>query len=105
MTFPGFIDLQDENDVDPDFYESSNMVTDRPRPHWCFLGEILDFATFHHLEMEITDVDGGKLPLQFHTAGRGIELAPAKGTQSQFSTQNVAYLSLGIPVSAMRILG
>ena len=29
-TFPGFIDLPDENDVDPDFYESSDMVTYRP---------------------------------------------------------------------------
>jgi hypothetical protein len=33
-TFPGFIDLPDENDVDPDFYGSSDMVTYRPRRHW-----------------------------------------------------------------------
>ena len=44
-TFPGFIDLPDENDVDLDFYESSDTVTYRPRRHWCFLGEIVDFAT------------------------------------------------------------
>jgi hypothetical protein len=77
-TFPGFIDLPDENDVDPDFYESSDMVTYRPRRHWCFLGEIVDFTTLHHLEMEIKDVDGGKIPLHFYTDGRGSELAPAQ---------------------------
>jgi hypothetical protein len=68
-TFPGFINLLDENDVDPDFYESRNMVTYRPQRHWCFLGEIVDFATLHHLEMEIKDVDGGKIPLHFYTDG------------------------------------
>jgi hypothetical protein len=32
-TFPGFNDLPDENDVDPDFYESSDMVTVRSTHH------------------------------------------------------------------------
>ncbi|KAL5350928.1 hypothetical protein ACLOAV_004501 [Pseudogymnoascus australis] len=77
-TFPGFIDLPDENDVDPDFYESSDMVTYRPRRHWCFLGEIMDSTTLHHLEIEIKDVDGGKIPLHFYTDGRGSELTPAQ---------------------------
>ncbi|MCJ1382121.1 hypothetical protein MMC17_005233 [Xylographa soralifera] len=77
-TFPGFIDLPDENDDDPHFYESSDMVTYRPRRHWCFLGEIVDFATLHHLEMEIKDVDGGNIPMHFYTNGRGSELAPAQ---------------------------
>jgi hypothetical protein len=36
-TFPGFIDLPDENDVDPEFYESSHTGRYRPRRHWCFL--------------------------------------------------------------------
>lgn len=76
-TFPGFIDLPDENDVDLDFYESSDMVTYRPRHHWCFLGEIVDFATLVRLQMEIKDVDGRKIPLYFYTDGRGSELAPA----------------------------
>lgn len=77
-TFPGFIDLPDENDVDPDFYESNDMVTYRPRRHWYFFGEIIDFTTLHHLEMETKDVDGGKTPLRFYTDGRGSELAPAQ---------------------------
>ena len=76
-TFPGFIDLPDENDVDLDFYESSDMITYRPRRHWCFLGEIVEFATLVRLQMEIKDVDGRNIPLYFHTAGRGSELAPA----------------------------
>jgi hypothetical protein len=38
----------------------------------------VDFATLHHLEMEIKDVDGGKIPLHFYTDGRGSELAPAQ---------------------------
>jgi hypothetical protein len=33
------------------------------------LGEIVDFATLYHLEMEIKDVDGGKIPLHFYTDG------------------------------------
>lgn len=77
-TFPGFIDLPSENDVDPDFYENSDMVTCRPRRHWCFLGEIMDFTTLHHLEMETKDVDGRRIPLHFYTDGRGSELTPAQ---------------------------
>ena len=68
-TFPASIDLPDENDVDPD------MVTYPPRRHWCFLGEI---ATLHHLEMDIIDVDGGKIPLHFYTDSLGSELTPAQ---------------------------
>ena len=72
------MDLPDENDVDLDFYESSDMVTYRPRRHWCFLGEIVDFATLVRLQMEIKDIDGRKIPLYFYTDGRGSELAPAQ---------------------------
>jgi hypothetical protein len=77
-TFPRFIDLPDKNDVDLDFYKSSDMVTYRPRRHWCFLGEIVDFATFLRLQMEIKDVDGRTTPLLFYTDGRGSELAPTQ---------------------------
>lgn len=77
-TFPGFIDLPDENVIDLDFYESSDMITYRPRRHWCFLGEIVDFLTLVRLQMEIKDVDGRKIPLYFYTDGRGSELTPAQ---------------------------
>jgi hypothetical protein len=77
-TFPVSIDLPDENDVDPDFYENSDMVTYRQGYYWCFLGEIVDFATLHHLELELKDVDERKMPLHFYTDCRGSELAPAQ---------------------------
>jgi hypothetical protein len=77
-TFPGFINLPDENDVDPEFYKRSNTGTYRPRRHWCFLGEIVDFATLLRLQMEIKDVDGTTIPLYFYTDGRGSELVPAQ---------------------------
>ncbi|KAK0517249.1 hypothetical protein JMJ35_000404 [Cladonia borealis] len=77
-TFPGFMDLPGENTVDLDFYESSDMVTYRPRRHWCFLGEIVDFGMLLRLEMKIKDVDGKEIPLYFYTDGRGSELAPAQ---------------------------
>ncbi|KAE9367579.1 SET domain-containing protein [Stipitochalara longipes BDJ] len=77
-TFPGFIDLPNENDVDPEFYERTHIGTYRPRRHWCFLGEIVDFASLLRLQMEIKDVDGGTIPLYFYTDSRGSELAPAQ---------------------------
>lgn len=77
--FRRFVDLPDDNDVDPDFYESGDEVTYRQGYHWCFLGEIVDFVTLHHLEMEIRDIDGGKVPLHFYTAGLGSELTPQRG--------------------------
>ncbi|WEW59762.1 hypothetical protein PRK78_005242 [Emydomyces testavorans] len=76
-TFPGFIDLPDEYVADLDFYESTDMGIHRPRRHWCFLAEIVDFFTFLRLQMEISDIDGKKVPLFFYTDGRGSELAPA----------------------------
>ncbi|KAL5407035.1 hypothetical protein PMIN04_011845 [Paraphaeosphaeria minitans] len=77
-TFPGFTDLPDENDVDPEFYERSNIGTYRPRRHWCFFGEIVDFASLLRLQMEIKDVDGTTIPLYFYTDSRGSELVPGQ---------------------------
>lgn len=73
-TFPGFINLPGEDIIDLDFYERA----DRPRRHWCFLAEIVNFATLLRLQMEIDDIDGRKVPLFFYTDGRGSELAPAQ---------------------------
>lgn len=74
-TFPGFVDLPDENVVDPDLYESS---TYRPRRHWCFLAEIVHFSMLFRLQMEIKDIDGRSLPLFFYTDSRGSELPLAQ---------------------------
>lgn len=76
-TFPGATDLADEIGIGPRFYESKDKDTDRPRRHWCFLGEIVDFTTLHHLEMELKDIDDRKIPLHFYTNDRGSELAPS----------------------------
>ena len=77
-TFPGFIDLPDENDVSPEFYASSDGFIYRPRRHWLFLAEIVDFATMLRRQIDIKDVDGTTVPLFFYTDGRGSELAPSQ---------------------------
>ncbi|KAI9748189.1 MAG: hypothetical protein M4579_007289, partial [Chaenotheca gracillima] len=68
----------DENDADQEFYERSNIGTYRPRRHWCFFGEIVDFASLLRLQMEIKDIDGTTIPLYFYTDSRGSELAPGQ---------------------------
>ncbi|KAI4114452.1 MAG: hypothetical protein LQ345_004763 [Seirophora villosa] len=76
--FPGFMDLPDDDEVDLDFYDSSDKTNNRPRRHWCFLGEINFFSSIIRIKMEIKDVDGKKIPLVFYTDGRGSELVPAQ---------------------------
>ncbi len=77
-TFPGFDDLPDENDVSPEYYASSDGFRYRPRRHWLFLAEIVDFGTMIRLQMELKDVDDKTIPLFFYTDGRGTELAPSQ---------------------------
>lgn len=78
MTFPGFTDLPNENDVDLEFYTSSDGSTYQPRRHWLFLAEIVDFATLLRLQMDVEDVHGTKIPVFFYTEERGSELAPSQ---------------------------
>lgn len=74
--FPSFAALPNsENDLD--WYEKVDG-TYRPLRHWCFLGEIVDSMTLHHLQLELTDVDDKEVPLHFYTDGRGSELSPAQ---------------------------
>ncbi|KAF2788843.1 hypothetical protein K505DRAFT_420843 [Melanomma pulvis-pyrius CBS 109.77] len=68
--FPSFAALPNSNTADMDFYEKIGDVY-RPLRHWCFLGEIVDFTTLHHLELELMDVDDKKIPLHFYTDDRG----------------------------------
>jgi hypothetical protein len=72
--FPAFSGLPGDRDVDMEFYRG----LDQPHQHWCFLAEIVDFDFLTRLHMEISDVDGRKLPLFFYTDGRGSELDLAK---------------------------
>jgi hypothetical protein len=77
VTFPGFNDLPHENHIDPEFYAIVDELAYRPRRHWLFLAEIVDFSRFLRLQMTIKDVDGMTVPLFFHTEGRGGELEPS----------------------------
>jgi hypothetical protein len=38
----------------------------------------MDFATLHHLEMEIKNVNGEIIPLHFYTDSRGSKLVPTQ---------------------------
>ncbi|ELR04589.1 hypothetical protein GMDG_06871 [Pseudogymnoascus destructans 20631-21] len=89
-TFPGFNDLPDENDVDLEFYASSDGFTYRPHRHWLFLAEIVDFATkwtskmlrarrFRSSSIQTT----GAMNWHLHKF--------RKGTQLRFSTQSVTH--------------
>ncbi|KAI9648889.1 hypothetical protein NHQ30_001455 [Ciborinia camelliae] len=80
-TFPGFADLPDENDVDPEFYDGGKSGIFKPRRHWCFLGEIVESFTLARLQMQIKDVNGREIPLFFYTNGRGSELLPSQVTK------------------------
>ncbi|KAG5655627.1 hypothetical protein KAF25_009126, partial [Fusarium avenaceum] len=48
-TFPSFLQLPYETDADDDFFESRDGVNYRPRRHWCFFAEIVDFGTLLHI--------------------------------------------------------
>lgn len=72
--FPAFSSLPHEGGVDLGFYKGPG----EPSQHWCFLAEIVDFDFLTRLHMEISDIDGIKIPLFFYTDGRGRELEHAK---------------------------
>ncbi|TVY60112.1 SET domain-containing protein 5 [Fusarium oxysporum f. sp. cubense] len=74
VMFPSFLQLPDETDVEDDFFKSRDGVNCRPWRHWCFLAEIVDFATIVRLHMEVKDVAGMIIPLSFYTDRRGSEI-------------------------------
>jgi hypothetical protein len=75
--FPSFNELPNEYDFESDYFDGRNLATCRPRRHWCFLAEIVDFSLFIRLQMDVKDVNGTTVPLFFHTDRRGSELAPS----------------------------
>ncbi|KAI6747647.1 hypothetical protein HG530_015755 [Fusarium avenaceum] len=77
-TFPSFLQLPYETDIDDDFFESRDGVNYRPRRHWCFLAEIVDFASLGRLHMEVKDVKGKIILLSFYTDSRGSEIASSQ---------------------------
>ncbi|KAL1592637.1 hypothetical protein SLS60_011053 [Paraconiothyrium brasiliense] len=74
--FPSFAALP-RSKSDLDWYEEVDGTYQALR-HWCFLGEIANSITLHHLELELTDIDDKKVPLHFYTEGLGKEMAPAR---------------------------
>ncbi|KAL6411552.1 SET domain-containing protein 5 [Ilyonectria robusta] len=76
--FPSFMNLPNETDADPIFFESRDGLAYRPRQHWCFLAEIVSFDTLARLRMDVKDVDGKTVRLIFYTEGRGSEMAPSQ---------------------------
>ena len=76
--FPSFRALPDENEVDPEFYDSEDGFTYRPRKHWCFLGEIVDVDEFLRLKLIVEDRGGKKIPVLFYTDTRGSEINPSR---------------------------
>lgn len=81
--FPGFAALPRGRRTDPGVYRASGEAY-QPSHHWCFLGEITNSVTIHHLELELRDVDDRSIPLHFNTVSRGSELIAAQ-TQSGYT--------------------
>jgi SET domain len=74
VTFPGFVGLPRDDYFDLEYYNNSG----KPKRHWLFLAEIVDFGMLLRLEVHVKDVDGKKIPLFFYTDGRGSELERSK---------------------------
>ncbi|KAH8908313.1 SET domain-containing protein [Coniochaeta sp. PMI_546] len=75
-TFPSFVALPDEKDIDFIYYERKDSGAFGPRRHWCFLAEIIDVEMLlqSRLKLELRDIDGRKVDMLFYTPGRGVEL-------------------------------
>jgi hypothetical protein len=71
--FPNFAALPERDSVYQGIHEYSPDAV-QPLRHWCFLGEIVDFGSLAHLEMELKDVHNKLLSLHFYTPEKGGEL-------------------------------
>ncbi|CAG7556533.1 unnamed protein product [Fusarium equiseti] len=78
VMFPSVIELPDGTEMEHDFFENRDGTNHRPRRHWCFLAEIVDFGTLVRLQMDVKDVAGQRIPIFFHTERRGSEIAPSQ---------------------------
>lgn len=64
--FPTFKQCPDENDVDLEFYESTNGFMFEPRKHWCLFAEIESADYLFRLRLVARDRDGIRFPVAFH---------------------------------------
>lgn len=105
--FPSFLELPHREQTSPEFYENAGKSNQRPRRHWCFLGEILEFD-ISDLVILVKDVDDTNVQLLLEPNARGIfpKLRKAhtvailyaqrdgKITEPDISLQNVALLQV-----------
>jgi hypothetical protein len=78
VIFPAFIDLPGENHANTELDANGETHSDRPRRHWLFLAEIVDFTAEARLEMEVKDVLGTKVQLLVCPDEYDGELAPSQ---------------------------
>ncbi|KAJ8069382.1 hypothetical protein OCU04_003036 [Sclerotinia nivalis] len=78
--FPAFDDLPHERKENPDFYENVGTSTCRPRRHWCFLGEIMEFETRPPHKIQVENVDGIRMEVKLilDTDAQGNSPAPTQ---------------------------
>jgi hypothetical protein len=72
--FPAFGDLPGENDIDMEYYYSSDGFHYIPQKHWCFLAEVIEISQFFRLTLRVRDKAGQEIPVSFYTENRGQEL-------------------------------
>ncbi|TGO51582.1 hypothetical protein BCON_0158g00080 [Botryotinia convoluta] len=69
--FPAFLELPHREQTSLEFYENVGKSNYRPRRHWCFLGEILEFE-ISDLAILVKDIDDTNVELLLETNARGI---------------------------------
>jgi len=72
--FPDFADLPHENELDTDFFGTTDGSRYSPRKHWCFLAEIDSIENFLRLRL-IVKPGGARVPIAFYTDDRGAGFA------------------------------
>ncbi|KAF7921989.1 uncharacterized protein EAE98_008200 [Botrytis deweyae] len=114
--FPSLLELPHRQRTSPEFYENAGKFNYRPRRHWCFLGEILEFD-ISVLAILVKDVDEREVQLFLETNARGIfpRLRKAhtvailyaqrddKFTETYISLENVALLQI-FPISLSHLI-
>jgi hypothetical protein len=76
-TFPTFVGLPRDDDINLTFYNTVDGFSYMPRKHWCFLAEIIDIKQFIRVKLIVQDKAGTTVLVAFHTDGQGIEFAPS----------------------------
>ncbi|KAK3353830.1 hypothetical protein B0T25DRAFT_545443 [Lasiosphaeria hispida] len=72
--FPDFADLPNEDDIDLDFYYSTDGFRYTPQKSWCFMAEIVSIENFVRLRL-IVKSGRTNVPIAFYTDDRGAEFA------------------------------